>query len=284
MGLKYQLSKILPDKLYLKIKYRRIMHKKLNLQDPKTFNEKLQWLKLYNRKPEYTTMVDKYAVKKYVASRIGDEFIIPTIGVWNSFDEIDFDKLPKQFVLKCTHDSGGLVICKDKNNLNLEVARRKIERSLANNYYYTGREWPYKNVKPRIIAEEYLSNDGDENELTDYKVLCFNGIPKLIQIHKGRFSGNHTQDIYDTDWNKTEFEQPDDPRSDEVMEKPVFADKMLSLSKILAKDIPHVRIDWYYTRGSLLFGEITFFDGSGFYPFIDNQDEILGSWITLPIK
>lgn len=140
MGLKYQLSKILPDKLYLKIKYKRIMHKKLNLRDPKTFNEKLQWLKLYNRKPEYTTMVDKYAVKKYVASRIGDEFIIPTIGVWNSFDEIDFDKLPKQFVLKCTHDSGGLVICKDKSNLNLEVARRKIERSLANNYYYTGRE------------------------------------------------------------------------------------------------------------------------------------------------
>lgn len=275
---------LLPDKVFLKMYYPVIMNEELDLKNPRTFNQKLQWLKLYNRKPEYTTMVDKYAVKGYVSEKIGAEYVIPTLGVWDSFDDIDFDSLPNQFVLKCTHDSGGLVICRDKSKLDIAAAKKKINMSLKRDYFYNGREWPYKNVPKRIIAEQYLSNDEESNELSDYKVLCFNGEPKLIEIHKGRFSGHHTQDFYDTEWNKTAFEQPEDPLSDEIMQKPVFADKMFELSRILAENIPHVRIDWYYTGGKLLFGEITFFDGSGFCPFIENQDEILGNWITLPQK
>lgn len=278
------LLKWMPDSMYLKNKYRTLLGRELDLDNPKSFNEKLQWLKIHDRKSAYTTMVDKYAVKQYVANRIGEEYIIPTLGVWKHFDDIDFDNLPNQFVLKCTHDSGGLVICKDKSMLDKAVAKKKIEKCLKRNYYWSGREWPYKNVPKRIIAEQYLTNNEKSDELSDYKVLCFNGEPKLIEIHKGRFSGHHTQDFYDVNWNKTEFEQPEDPLSDEIMEKPVFADKMLELSRTLAENIPHVRIDWYYTGGKLLFGEITFFDGSGFCPFIDNQDEILGSWITLPQK
>lgn len=272
------------DEQFLKKEYFLQMGKKLNLNDPKTFNEKLQWLKIHNRKPGYTTMVDKYAAKQYVADRIGERYIIPTLGVWEHFDDIDFDNLPNQFVLKCTHDSGGIVICRDKSKLDKKAAKKKLEYYLRRKYYYIHREWPYKNVPKRIIAEQYLSNDEKSDELSDYKVLCFNGEPKLIEIHRGRFSGHHTQDFYDVNWNKTEFEQPEDPLSDEIMKKPVFADKMLELSRTLAENIPHVRIDWYYTGGKLLFGEITFFDGSGFCPFIDNQDEILGSWITLPQK
>lgn len=274
----------LSDEQYLQLKFYDAFGYFMDFSNPKTFNEKLQWLKIYNHKPEYTTMVDKYKCKEYVGNIIGYEYIIPTLGVWDSFDEIDFEALPDQFVLKCTHDSGGLVVCRNKSSLDMDAARKKIETCLSNNFYYMGREWPYKNVKPRIIAEQYLSNDGEEDELSDYKVLCFNGEPKLVEIHRGRFSGHHTQDIYDTDWNKTKFEQPEDPCSDEIMEKPVFADKMFELSAVLSKGIPHVRIDWYYTRGRLLFGEITFFDGSGFCSFIENQDEILGSWITLPEK
>ena len=165
----------IPDSIVLKCIYRSELNKKLNLNNPKTFNEKLQWLKLYDRKDIYTTMVDKYEAKKYVAGIIGEEYIIPTIGIYNSFDEIDFDKLPKRFVMKCTHDSGGIIICKDKSNFNKVLAKKKIEKSLKKNYYYGGREWPYKNVKPRIIIEEYME-DKKHHELRDYKIFCFNKI------------------------------------------------------------------------------------------------------------
>lgn len=278
------LTRWMSDEQFLKKEYYLAFGKPLNLDNPQTFNEKLQWLKIHNRKPEYTTMVDKYAAKQYVAGKIGSQYIIPTLGVWDHFDDIDFDALPDQFVLKCTHDSGGLVICKDKSRLDKKAAKRKIEHCLRRKYYYVHREWPYKDVKPRIIAEKYLTNDGDESELSDYKVLCFNGKAKLIEIHRGRFSKYHTQDFYDTGWNKTAFEQPGISLSDENMERPPFADKMLELSEKLAEGIPHVRIDWYYTGGRLKFGEITFYDGAGFDGFIDNQGEIIGSWITLPKK
>lgn len=275
--------RIMPDAAYLRLRYYQVFHKRLNLKTPKTFNEKLQWLKLHDRNPEYTRMVDKYEAKKYVAERIGEEFIIPTLGVWDRFEDIDFDALPEQFVLKCTHDSGGVVICKDKAALDWDAARRKINACLKENYYWDYREWPYKNVRPRILAEKYMADDLSTcDELSDYKVLCFHGEPRLIEIHRGRFSGHHTQDFYDTDWKKTDFQQPDDPLSDEVMEKPVFAEEMFRLSRILAAGIPHIRVDWYYTGGKLYFGELTFYDGSGFSPFIDNQDEILGNWLALP--
>lgn len=172
------------DETFLKMAYKRKFGKELDLNNPVTFNEKLQWLKLNDRKPEYTEMVDKFMAKKYVASIIGQEHIIPTLGVWSRFDDIDFDKLPTQFVLKCTHDSGGLVVCKDKSNLNKKAAKKKIEKSMKTNYYKGGREWPYKNVKPQIIAEEYME-DISGNGLTDYKFYCFNGVPKYLYVSNG---------------------------------------------------------------------------------------------------
>jgi len=275
------IGKYIPDQPYLKMRFHADMGRKLNLNAPQTFNEKLQWLKLYDRKPEYTMMVDKYAVKKYVADTIGEEYVIPTLGVWEHFDEIDFDSLPNQFVLKCTHDSGGLVICRDKSTLDLKDAQNKITKSLNRNYYYVGREWPYKNVKPRVIAEKYIE-DSVTGDLRDYKVLCFSGEPKLIELHKERFS-NHTQDFYDTDWNRQTITQCGEPLSDKVEKKPEALEKMLALSRMLAKDIPHVRVDWYLNEEKLFLGELTFYDASGFDPFDNEEDDLMiGSWISLP--
>lgn len=271
------------DEEYLKKIYRFRMKKDLNLSKPTTFNEKLQWLKIYNRDPLYTTMVDKYAVKKFVADKIGKKYIIPTLGVWNKVEDIDFERLPLQFVLKCTHDSGGIVICKDKSVLNYNEAKKKLKKSLATNFFLKWREWPYKDVKHRIIAEKFME-DTNANELVDYKVLCFHGEPKLIEVHKGRFEGHHTQDVYDINWNKTDITQFNLPMTDEELPKPIFLEEMLHLSKILSKDLIHIRVDWYFVKGQLYFGELTFFDGSGFNLFCGNADELLGSWIKLPCK
>lgn len=271
------------DEEYLKRKFQAIMGNELDLDHPRTYNEKLQWLKLYNRKPEYTMMVDKYLVREYIAKTIGEEYLIPLLGAWNDPDEIDFAQLPNQFVLKCNHNSGlGMCICKDKSKLDIPKVKKELRKGLAQDYYLTGREWPYKDVPRKIIAEKYMQDETGMGELADYKVLCFNAEPKLVQIHHGRFAGVHTQDIYDENWNKTEIEQPGYPVSDEIMEKPVFADEMFHLTKILAKGIPHVRIDWYYTGGRLYFGEITFFDGSGFSAYAGDQDATIGQWIKLP--
>lgn len=269
------------DEEYLKKLYKFRMGKELDLNNPETFNEKLQWLKIHNRNPLYTTMVDKYAVKKYVADKIGEKYIIPTLGVWDNVEDITFNKLPKQFVLKCTHDSGGIVICKDKSVLDFNEAKKKLKKSLETNFFLKWREWPYKNVKRRIIAEEFLE-DANANELVDYKVLCFNGEPKIVEVHKGRFNGKHTTDNYDIFWNKTDIEQYDLPKSDEIMPKPAFLEEMLRLSKLLSKDLVHVRVDWYFANNRLYFGELTFFDGSGFNLFCGDADELLGSWIKLP--
>lgn len=179
------LKNLLPDSFFLKREFRLRMGYPLNLQQPKTFNEKLQWLKLYDRNPLYTTLVDKYAVKKWVSDKIGEEYVIPTIGVWDKFDDIDFDKLPKQFVLKCTHDSGGLAICRDYSSFDIEAARKKINESLKRNFYYQSREWPYKNVRPRIIAEKYMEDSLDA-ELRDYKFYVFNGEPKFLLLATNR--------------------------------------------------------------------------------------------------
>ena len=274
----------LDDETFLYRKYKACMGKELNLASPKTFNEKLQWLKLHDRKPEYTMMVDKYAVRKYIADTIGEEYLIPLLGVWDNPDDIDFDALPNQFVLKCNHNSGlGMCICKDKSKLNIEKVKAELRRGLKQDYYLTCREWPYKNVKRRIIAEKYISDEGKE-ELSDYKVLCFNGEPKIIEVHTGRFNGNHKADNYDTFWNKTDIEQYDLPKSDDIMPKPAFLEEMLHLSKLLSKNLIHVRVDWYFTNNRLYFGELTFFDGSGYNQFCGNADEFLGSLIKLPIK
>lgn len=268
------------DEKYLKKAFECRLGKPLDLNNPRTFNEKLQWLKLYDRKPEYTIMVDKYAVKKYVADIIGEEYIIPTLGVWNHFDEIDFDKLPNQFVLKCTHDSGGLVICKDKNKLDLKAAKKKIEKSLKRNYYWHGREWPYKDVKPQIIAEKYMSDDNTEF-LTDYKFFTFNGVPKIMYIAKDH-SQNPTPDFFDMNFNRLNIRM-EDPNSENSYFKPELFDKMKLFSEKLASESKFLRVDFYVINKKLYFGELTFFHMSGFAPiYPEKWSYILGDWIKLP--
>lgn len=273
----------LPDRLYLQLIYLLEMGHFLNLRDPKTFNQKLQWLKLYNRKPEYTIMVDKYEAKKYVAEIIGEEYIIPTLGVWNSFDEIDFDNLPNQFVLKCTHDSGGLVICKDKSKLDKKAIKKKIEKSLKRNFYRYGREWPYKNVPRRIIAEKYMTNGN--NELEDYKVHNFNGTPKVILVCRERFKNSPLiEDFYSDKWEILDIRRPGHPNSPEPMNCPDNLEKMLMLSRELSKDIPFLRTDFYTIENRIYFGELTFFPAAGITSFEPEKwDLIWGDWLKLPL-
>lgn len=277
--------KWMPDALYLKIVFPMHTGYKLDLKKPKTFNEKLQWLKLYDRNPAYTQMVDKYGVREYIAKKIGEEYLIPLLGVWDRFEDIDFSQLPDQFVLKCNHDGGSasVFICKDKDKLDVKKVQKKISKSLKRNFYYSSREWPYKNVKPRIIVEKYMVDES--GELRDYKVLCFNGKAKLIEYHSGRF-GNHTQDFYDIAWTKTNISQGgEESVSSTIAKMPQCLETMLNLSEKLAAGIPHVRIDWYIVQGKLYFGEITFFDGSGYCPFDVFQDDLtIGSWIKLSYK
>ena len=272
------------DEEFLKKMYKIRMGKDLDLDNPQTFNEKLQWLKLYDRNPLYTKMVDKYEVKKYVADIIGDEYVIPTLGGWDSFDDIDFEELPDKFVLKCTHDSGGLVICKDKKNLNKKEAREKLNKSLARNFYLLGREWPYKNVKPRIIAEKYME-DSETAELRDYKFLCFNGEVKCSFVCSDRFSekGLHVT-FFDKEWNVMPFDRHY-PRVKEGLPKPTNYEKMIELAENLSKNIPFVRVDFYEVDGQIYFGELTFYPGNGMEEFDPEEwDYKLGEWITLPDK
>lgn len=276
---------LFPDKLYLKILYRLMMGRKLNLNNPKTFNEKLQWLKLYDRKPEYTQMVDKYEAKKYVASIIGEEYIIPTLGVWDKFEDIDFDSLPNQFVLKTTHGGGGsgVVICKDKTKFNIVDCKKRLNRSMKQNIYKTLREWPYKNIKPRIIAEEYIGTGGDY--INDYKLFCFDGEPKAILIANGRFVEPETYfDYFDMDFNHFPFKQGG-PNYHSKIEVPPLFNEMKDIAKKLSKGLAHVRIDLYEFKGNLKFGEITFFDSSGFEKFEPKEWAVtFGDWIKLPIE
>ena len=273
------LTRWMSDEQFLKKEYFLQMGKPLNLNDPKTFNEKLQWLKIHNRKPEYTTMVDKYAVKQYVADRIGEQYIIPTLGVWEHFDDIDFDNLPKQFVLKCTHDSGGIVICRDKSKLDKKTAKKKLEYYLKRKYYYIHREWPYKNVKPRIIAEKYMTN-GDGEDLNDYKLMCFNGKVKTTFVCSDRFSKDGLKvTFYDTDWRRMPFERHY-PTSKTEIDKPQTYEEMVILAEKLAFGIPFVRVDFYEINGNIYFGELTFFPGSGYEEFTPEEwDKTLGNWI-----
>ena len=220
----------IPDSVYLKYMYRRIMGKKLDLKNPKTFNEKLQWLKLYDRKPEYTKMVDKYEVRKYIKEKIGEEYLIPLAGgPWDQFDDIDFSKLPDQFVLKCTHDSGSVVICRDKNDFDIGAIRKKFNRALKGNFFYGGREWPYKNVKPRIIAEQYMADESGV-ELKDYKIFNFNGVPRIIQVDYDRFV-RHKRNLYNTDWQYMDFAIKYETDSNITINKPANLEEMLRMAQ-----------------------------------------------------
>ncbi len=259
----------LPDRIYIQLYYFSMFHKFCNLKDPKTYNEKLNWLKLHERNSKYTKMVDKYEVKEYVKNIIGEEYIIPTLGIYDNFDQIDFDKLPNQFVIKVTHDSEGLVICKDKSIFNVKTAREKINSALKCNFYYIGREWPYKNVKPRIIVEKYME-DNKYHELRDYKFFCFDGIPKYMFVASSRGEGTTCFDYYDMKFNHLDIRQHY-PNSSKEIEKPKTFDKMIELSKVLSKNLKHIRVDWYEVNGKLYFGELTFYHFSGFQPFIPNE-------------
>ncbi len=270
------------DEKYLKILYRLQFQNKLDFKKVKTFNEKLQWLKLYDRNPLYTKLVDKYEVKKYIASIIGEKYIIPTIGIYDNFDDIDFKKLPNQFVIKCTHDSGGVIICKDKSKFNQKHVKKKIEKLLKKNFYYVGREWPYKNVQPRIIIEEYME-DKKTKELRDYKFFCFNGIPKFMFLATDRQINQTKFNFYDMNFKLLPFTQghPNDFRK---ISKPKKFDEMVELSKQLSKNIPHVRVDFYEINGNVYFGEMTFYHYSGFTKFNPKDwDEKLGKYIDLSL-
>ena len=277
--------RLLPDKMFLQIKFRQKMGKKLNLKNPQSFSEKLQWLKLYNRRPEYTMMVDKYAVKDYVAGIIGKEHIIPTLGVWNRIEDIDWESLPNQFVLKCTHDSGGLVICKDKSKLNVQEAIVKLKNGLKNDYYRDHREWPYKNVPRRIIAEKYMVDESGY-ELKDYKWFCFDGDPKALFIATDR--GNPDEDtkfdFFDVEFKHLPFTNGH-PNANRLITKPKGFEEMKQLAGLLSQGIPHVRVDFYDINGKVYFGELTFYHWSGFVPFEPEEwDYKFGEWIKLPNK
>lgn len=272
------------DKAYLQCKWWVNSGKILDLENPITFNEKLQWLKLYNRIPLYTRMVDKYEAKKYVASIIGEQYIIPTLAVYDSVEDIDFDSLPNQFVLKCTHDSGGIVICQNKTQLDRNEAKKKLQKGLKTNFYWVNREWPYKNVTPRIIAEKYLTNGN--GELRDYKFFCFNGVPRVMFIASDRFNKEvETKfDFFDMDFNHLPFRNGH-PNAIKPIERPSNFEDMKLLASKLSKDIPHVRVDFYNIDGQIYFGEMTFFHWSGFVKFEPEEwDFKMGEMIKLPGK
>lgn len=270
----------LSDKSFLKLKFKLITGYKLNLKSPETFNEKIQWLKLYDRKDIYTIMVDKCEAKKYVSNIIGNEYIIPTIGVYNNYEEINFEKLPNQFVIKPTHTSGNVFICKDKNSINHKKLRKTIKKWLKRDYYKIHREWPYKNIKHQIIIEEY-KEDKNSNELKDYKFFCFNGEPNMLFVAIGR-PYNTKFNFYDLNFEKLPIQQHY-PNFNEKISKPANFDKMIEFSKKLSKNIPHVRVDFYDVNGKLYFGELTFYHFSGFENFNNYKYDLeLGDLIKLP--
>lgn len=279
----YGMGKIFSDEFLLKCSFRQNMGYPLNLKAPKTFSEKLQWLKLYDRKAEYTTMVDKYAVKEYVSNIIGEEYVIPTLGVWDRFEDIDFDTLPDQFVLKTTHDSGGIVICKDKSNFDFDAAKKKIKKSLKRDYYFIHREWPYKNVPKRIIAEVYME-DRETEELRDYKFFCFDGEVKAMFVATDRQKkGEEVKfDFFDEYYNHLPIKQGH-PNATVLPVKPQCFEEMKDLASKLSQGIPHLRVDFYEVNGKIYFGELTFFHFTGMVPFVPEEwDKIFGDWIDLP--
>lgn len=272
-----------PDKIFLKIAYRSELHQRLDLLNPISFSEKIQWLKLYDRKPIYVHMVDKYLVKDIVAQKIGKEYVIPTYGLWNNANDINFDQLPNSFVLKCNHDSGGVVICRDKKNLNQHETIIKLNACMQRNAYYSTREWPYKNVKRKIIAEELLV-DPDYEDLVDYKFYCFHGEPIYCQVIKNR-NKDGTIDFYDMEWNIMPFTGLGlKAKKGTGIQKPINFEKMMEIAKQLSKDTFFVRIDLYNISGKIYFGEFTLYPTSGFGRFIPNEwNTIIGEMINLPL-
>ncbi len=281
------------DKSFLKLMWWVETGKSLNLKNPKGFNEKLQWLKLYDHRPEYTRYADKILVREFVKNTIGEEHLVPLIGTWNRAEEIDFDSLPNQFVLKCNHNSGGgMCICTDKAKLDIQTVRKKLNTSLRKNTYYDKREWPYKNIQPKILCEQFVVDHDPQNTsgtLIDYKFHCFNGEPKFLYIGTDDISegvkGEAKLSFLDLDWKTPPFYRSDHKPISINVEKPECFDEMINIAKKLSKGIPFVRVDLYWVNGKILFSEMTFYPGGGNGYFSPKEWEYkLGDWITLPPK
>lgn len=293
---------------FLKVRFRLEMGHRLNLKHPKTFSEKIQWLKLYNRRPEYTTMVDKYAVKNFVAQKIGAQYVIPTLGVWDTPEEIEWDKLPSRFVLKTTHGGGnyGVVVCKDKSKLDILEVIEKLRRALRQDIAYYSCEWPYKNVPRKIIAEEYLdpsqkaekslefkdenkiytskgNNDVAQQDLLEYKLFCFDGKVQFLKINTGRSSELHIN-FYNLAFELLPFGEawyPPNPEAE--IKKPENFDLMISLAERLSVGVPLLRVDLYNVNGKIYFGELTFFPASGLENYEPREwDRKIGDMLVLP--
>lgn len=288
MSFRYHFSRFiasfLPDKLYLSIKFRINVGYWMNWKNPQTFDEKLQWLKIYYKRDDYTQLVDKIRVKDFVRSKIGENYVIPTLKIYENANDIDFTKLPNNFVLKCTHDSGGIIVCTDKTKLNEIEAKKKLNRYLNRSYVRQNREYPYKKVPHKIIAEPYLV-DPEYGELRDFKIYCFDGIPKYILVASGRQKGQKRFDYFDLEWNHLPVYDEGCPNADITPTKPINLDDMISIAKVLSAGMPHVRVDLYNIHGLIYFGELTFFDGSGVTLYVPREyDRIFGSYLNLPAR
>ena len=273
----------LSDKKYLEILFKDKLGYALDLNNPKTYNEKMQWLKLYDRNPKYSKLVDKYEVKKYIKDKIGEKYLIKTLGIYNNFDEIDFESLPNQFVIKCTHDSGGLVIVKDKSSFNINDARKRINKCLKMDFYRLGREFAYKDVSPRIIIEEYMEDK--KNTLNDYKFFCFDGVPKIMYVSSDSHTDNQKIAFFDMEYKQIDIKRDDYNDYDVLPSKPKTFEEMKKIARILSKDIPHVRVDLYEINGKVYFGELTFYTCSGYMPFKDKKWDLeLGKFVKINSK
>lgn len=275
---------ILSDKSFIKKIYKKRMGKEINLSNPQTFCEKENWLKLYDRKPIYTVMVDKYLARNFVAERIGDEYLVPLLGVWDKAEDIDFSTLPEKFVLKCNHNSD-VTICTDKAGLDQAATIKKLREQLKQDYYKGKREWPYKNIPRKIICEKFMENTNGE-DLVDYKLFCFDGVPKFVMVNSNRFGeGGVKVDMYDMQWQHMDMRDGHYPNAGDIFSKPDCFDEMCSLAKKLSERIPVLRVDFNYWDKKLYFGELTFFHSAGLESFMPEKwDEIIGSWVNLPSK
>lgn len=279
-----RMFRFIPDDIYLRIVYKLRTNKTLNLKKPITFNEKIQWLKINDRKEKYSILVDKYTVRNYIADRLGEEYLIPLLGVYQNFSEINFSTLPKRFVLKPTHTSGDVYICKNKDELDFEELEKIIDKWMRKDYFWLHREWPYKNVKPKIICEEYMI-DNYNKDLIDYKFMCFNGEVKCVFVCQDRNSSEGLKiDIYNKEWDLLPFQRPSHPNSNKKLEKPKNYKKMIEFAEILSKGFYFLRVDFYEINQKIYFGELTFYPGAGFEEFSpEDSNLLLGEWINIPV-
>lgn len=272
----------LSDDIYLKLIYKSALKKELNLKNPINYNERLQWLKINDRKTHYTKYVDKLEVRGLISNKIGEKYLIPLLGVYETVDDIDWEMLPEQFVLKCTHGSGTNIICSNKSNLNVNHSIKQLKKWMNKNWYWVGREWPYKNIKPKIICEKYMvENEGEE--LKDYRVFCFDGEPKFIAVDFEINNKEKTRrNLYDLEWNflENEISYPRELGID--VKRPFQLENMVNISKFLSKDMAHVRIDFYSIGEEIYFGEMTFYHQLGLAKISPEEfSDKMGSWIPI---